>query len=59
MGNLRLTTGFDGGDHNDYMTNINLPFPFPDAVNQFEASRPRRWCCAGHGFCTGGMVNVV
>lgn len=26
----------DGGDHNDYMTNVNLPFPFPDAVSQFS-----------------------
>jgi hypothetical protein len=26
----------DGGDYNDYMTNVNLPFPFPDAVSQFS-----------------------
>ncbi len=26
----------DGGDHNDYMTGINLPFPIPDAVEQFS-----------------------
>ena len=33
----------DGGDHNDYMTNVNLPFPFPDAVNQFSAWKRQRW----------------
>jgi hypothetical protein len=26
----------DGGDHNDYMTNLNLPFPFPDAIAEFS-----------------------
>lgn len=26
----------DGGDNNDYMANVNLPFPFPDALSQFS-----------------------
>lgn len=25
----------DGGDHNDAVMNINLPFPFPDALQEF------------------------
>ena len=26
----------DGGDHNDSMTNVNLPLPFPDALQEFS-----------------------
>ena len=32
----------DGADNNDYMTNINLPFPFPDAVRSSAWSQ-RPW----------------
>jgi len=30
----------DGGTNNDYMANSNLPFPFPDAVNEFSVETP-------------------
>ncbi|MGC2607643.1 MAG: carboxypeptidase regulatory-like domain-containing protein [Silvibacterium sp.] len=46
----------DGGDHNDYMTNINLPFPFPDAVAQFSVETISN---AQNGLHPGGLVNVV
>ncbi len=26
----------DGGDHNDKYGNVNLPFPFPDALQEFS-----------------------
>lgn len=47
----------DGGDHNDYMTNINLPFPFPDAVAQFSVETTDMG--AQSGLHPGGLVNVV
>jgi hypothetical protein len=47
----------DGGDNNDYMTNINLPFPFPDAVAQFSVETTDLG--AQSGLHPGGLVNVV
>jgi hypothetical protein len=47
----------DGGDHNDYMTNVNLPFPFPDAVAQFSVETAALG--AQSGLHPGGLVNVV
>ncbi len=47
----------DGGDNNDTMTNVNLPFPFPDALQEFSVetnSLPAR-----NGLHPGGVVNVV
>jgi hypothetical protein len=47
----------DGGDNNDYMTNINLPFPFPDAVAEFSVETTAMG--AQQGLHPGGLVNVV
>jgi len=47
----------DGGDHNDYMTNVNLPFPFPDAVSEFAVETTAQG--AQSGLHPGGLVNVV
>jgi hypothetical protein len=47
----------DGGDHNDYMTNVNLPFPFPDAVSQFSVETSALG--AQSGLHPAGLVNVV
>ncbi len=47
----------DGADNNDYMTNINLPFPFPDAVSQFTVETADLG--ANQGLHPGGLVNVV
>ncbi len=47
----------DGADNNDYMTNINLPFPFPDAVAQFSVESTALG--ANQGLHPGGLVNVV
>ncbi len=47
----------DGADHNDYMTNVNLPFPFPDAVAEFSVESAALG--AQSGLHPGGFVNVV
>jgi hypothetical protein len=47
----------DGGDNQDYMGNGNLPYPFPDAVNEFSVESTDLG--AQDGGHVGGMVNVV
>jgi hypothetical protein len=47
----------DGGDNNDTFTNVNLPFPFPDALQEFSvqtSSLPARF-----GLRPAGVVNAV
>ena len=47
----------DGGDNVDRFTNINLPFPFPDALQEFSletSALPAR-----NGTQPGGLVNIV
>jgi Carboxypeptidase regulatory-like domain len=47
----------DGGDNNDTFSNVNLPFPFPDALQEFSvetSSLPAR-----NGLHPGGVVNLV
>ena len=47
----------DGGDNNDTFSNVNLPFPFPDALQEFSvetSSLPAR-----NGLHPGGAVNIV
>lgn len=47
----------DGGDNTDYTTNVNLPFPFPDALNQFAVESTVLG--AQDGINAGGKVNAV
>jgi hypothetical protein len=47
----------DGGDNNDSFTNVNLPLPFPDALQEFSvqtSSLPARF-----GLHPGAVVNAV
>jgi hypothetical protein len=47
----------DGGDNNDTFSNVNLPFPFPDALEEFSvetSALPPR-----NGLHPGGVVNLV
>ena len=47
----------DGGDNISNFTNVNMPFPFPDALQEFSvetSSLPAR-----NGLHPGGVVNVV
>ncbi|HLJ16910.1 MAG TPA: TonB-dependent receptor [Bryobacteraceae bacterium] len=47
----------DGGDNNDSMTNVNLPFPFPDAIEEFSVQTNA--LPAQYGLHPGGVVNIV
>ncbi len=47
----------DGGDNNDNFSNVNLPLPFPDAVQEFSVQTNALQ--AEFGLHPGGAVNVV
>ena len=47
----------DGGDNNDSFSNVNLPIPFPDAVQEFSVQTNAMQ--AQFGLHPGGAVNVV
>jgi hypothetical protein len=47
----------DGADNNDYMSNANLPFPFPDAVQEFSVESIDLGERGGEH--SGGLVNVI
>jgi len=47
----------DGGDNNDSFSNVNLPIPFPDAVEEFSVQTNALQ--AQYGLHPGGVVNVV
>ncbi len=56
-----LNTGtvylLDGAMHNDPFTNLNLPLPFPDALEEFKVETSA--LSASHGMYSGATVNVV
>jgi len=47
----------DGGDNNDTFSNVNLPFPFPDALQEFSVETSA--LPARNGLHPGGVVNIV
>src|SRR5690242_6114365 len=47
----------DGGNNVDTMTNVNLPFPFPDALQEFSVDTNA--LPARNGSQPGGVVNIV
>jgi hypothetical protein len=47
----------DGGDNNDSFSNVNLPIPFPDAVQEFNVQT--NGLPAQYGLHPGGVVNIV
>jgi hypothetical protein len=53
--NVRFT--LDGGDNNDNLTNSNLPYPFPDAVEEFSVQTSGMGAEVGKS--SGGAVNIV
>jgi hypothetical protein len=53
--NLSFT--LDGGDNQDNLQNNNLPFPFPDAVQEFSVQTSN--ASAEFGKSLGGSVNIV
>lgn len=53
--NVRFT--LDGGENMDPMLAYNMPFPFPDALQEFSFQTSNM--TAEHGNSSGGAVNVV
>jgi len=47
----------DGGDNEDTMQNTGLPFPFPDAVQEFSFVTANAG--AEFGRASGGLINIV
>jgi hypothetical protein len=47
----------DGADHRDTHSNVNLPFPFPDALQEFNVQTGG--LSARSGLQAGALVNVV
>src|ERR1051326_2501871 len=47
----------DGGDNTDAMSNVNLPFPFPDAIQEFSVETSA--VSSRFGIHPGATVNVV
>ena len=47
----------DGGDNEDNLQNVNMPFPFPDAVEEFSVQTSN--AAAETGKSSAGAVNVV
>jgi hypothetical protein len=47
----------DGSDHNDTYINMNLPFPNPDALQEFNLQSSN--FTAEYGNAAGGIVNIV
>jgi len=52
-----VTYLMDGGDNNDSFSNVNLPIPFPDAVQEFSVLT--NGVSAQYGLHPGGVVNIV
>ncbi len=53
--NVRFT--LDGGENMDNLMNLNLPFPFPDAVSEFSVETSNSGVDQGNS--SAGTVNVV
>ena len=47
----------DGGDNNDAFSNVNLPLPFPDALQEFSVQTNA--LPAQFGLHPGGVINAV
>ena len=47
----------DGGDHTDAMSNVNMPFPFPDALQEFSVDTSA--VSSRFGEHPGATVNAV
>lgn len=47
----------DGGDHNDFWTNVSMPTPNPDALQEFSVHTSN--FSAEYGGKAGGVVNMV
>jgi Carboxypeptidase regulatory-like domain/TonB dependent receptor-like, beta-barrel len=55
--NEGLTYQLDGGNHNDPFNNLNLPLPFPDALQEFKVETSS--LTAQYGLHSAGSVRAV
>jgi len=53
----QISWNLDGGNNADIQTNINQPFPFPDALQEFSVQTSNY--SARYGSNAGGVVNVI
>ncbi len=56
-GSRSVNYQMDGGSHNDSYVNTNLPFPNPDAIQEFNVETDN--LSAQYGIGAGGVVNIV
>ncbi len=58
-GSRQFTTSYmlDGGNNVDEYTNVNAPFPFPDALQEFSVQTSNY--SAEYGQNAGGVVNII
>ena len=58
-GGLSTGVGYslDGAQHNNPQQNVNLPFPFPDALQEFRVATSG--LTAQNGFHSGASVNAI
>jgi hypothetical protein len=58
-GSRMMNTSFrlDGGNNVDEYTNVNAPFPFPDALQEFSVQTANY--NAEYGQNSGGVVNII
>src|SRR5206468_12066818 len=52
-----VTYTLDGSNHNDAYNNLNLPMPFPDALQEFKVETSA--LAAQYGFHSSAQVNAV
>ena len=55
--NNNMAYTLDGGDNQDNLTNFNLPFPFPDAVQEFSVQTATGGVDQGNS--SSGAINIV
>ena len=53
----QISWNLDGGSNADIQTNINQPFPFPDALQEFSVQTSNY--SARYGTNAGGVINIV
>ena len=55
--NNQISYQLDGGNNVDEYTNVNAPFPFPDALQEFSVQTSNY--SAEYGQNAGGVVNII
>lgn len=53
----QMSYRLDGGNNTDEYTNVNAPFPFPDALQEFSVQTSNY--SAEYGQNAGGVINII